>query len=68
MVTLHEIHTGFPQYAENFGIFNELGDGSLPERMRDVVDRRHDRPVGGAIFHTLNEVPVDFHEIDREVL
>jgi len=68
MVTLHEIHTGFLQYTENIGIFNELGYGSLAERMRDVVDRRNDRPVGGAIFHALHEVPVDFHEIDREVL
>src|SRR3989344_2132000 len=36
--------------------------------MRDIIDRRNDRPIGGGGSHSLDELSVNLHKIHRQML
>src|SRR4051812_3750825 len=68
MVTLDEVDALIGTDLEDVLAGHELRDRPLAESAGDVDDRGQDQPVGVVRRTLLDELPVDLHEVEGQVL
>ena len=68
MVALGEVDALVAAHLEDLRLRDELGHRALAQVAGDADDRAHDRPVDLRLVHVGDELAVDLHVVEDQVL